>query len=332
MVNLSVEQLETLDAIAQTGSFEAAAQFLHITPSAVSQRVRALETAAGKVLVQRGRPAALTAAGREVANYASNLLLQQADLFTALGIATEPSGRENSSSRPRLTVVISADALATWALRPLADVGQTADIEILREDENHSLDKIREGNAVAAISTVAEPVPGCRVSFLGKMRYRAWASQDFVNKWFPDGLGAPALARAPMINFDRQDGLQARYLRDRWGLRAERWVSTSSDGADGLKTIAPPTHYVPASADFKRAIDASMGWGLIDDLQADQSRNRQGEGGRQSGVGEQGGLVDIDPGEHIDVPLYLQRQRLHSSSLDALVERIAEAASEALRR
>ena len=41
-------------AIADHGSFDAAARRLHITPSAVSQRIRALEGATGQVLISRG--------------------------------------------------------------------------------------------------------------------------------------------------------------------------------------------------------------------------------------------------------------------------------------
>src|ERR1700759_3961493 len=55
-VDINPGQLDALVAIADHGSFDAAARQLHITPSAVSQRVRALEAAAGQVLVSRGTP------------------------------------------------------------------------------------------------------------------------------------------------------------------------------------------------------------------------------------------------------------------------------------
>ena len=42
-VDLNQAQLDALVAIADSGSFEAAARALHVTPSAVSQRIRALE-------------------------------------------------------------------------------------------------------------------------------------------------------------------------------------------------------------------------------------------------------------------------------------------------
>src|SRR5579859_1939288 len=56
-------QLSALVAIADHGSFEAAARQLHITPSAVSQRIRAMEAAAGQVLISRGTPCRPTPQG-----------------------------------------------------------------------------------------------------------------------------------------------------------------------------------------------------------------------------------------------------------------------------
>ena len=46
------DQLATLEAIAETGTFEAAAARLGISPSAASQRIRALESALGRILIQ----------------------------------------------------------------------------------------------------------------------------------------------------------------------------------------------------------------------------------------------------------------------------------------
>ena len=56
-------QLATFQAVVETGSFEAAARQLHVTPSAVSQRIKALEGSVGQVLVRRAKPCTATAAG-----------------------------------------------------------------------------------------------------------------------------------------------------------------------------------------------------------------------------------------------------------------------------
>src|ERR1044072_853026 len=47
-MDLAPSQLAALTAIADHGTFEAAARALHVTPSAVSQRIRALESTVGR--------------------------------------------------------------------------------------------------------------------------------------------------------------------------------------------------------------------------------------------------------------------------------------------
>ena len=80
-MDLPAGQLATLLAIAEHGTFDAAARALTITPSAVSQRVRALETAVGQVVVQRTTPCRPTAAGE--------VLLRLARQYRLLGEETQ---------------------------------------------------------------------------------------------------------------------------------------------------------------------------------------------------------------------------------------------------
>src|SRR5438309_8331653 len=56
-------QLEALLAVVAEGTFDAAAHALHVTPSAISQRIRALETRVGRVLLRRSKPVTATPAG-----------------------------------------------------------------------------------------------------------------------------------------------------------------------------------------------------------------------------------------------------------------------------
>ena len=57
-------QLRALAAVIREGSFDRAAQSLNVTPSAISQRVKALEDRIGRLLVKRGTPATATAEGQ----------------------------------------------------------------------------------------------------------------------------------------------------------------------------------------------------------------------------------------------------------------------------
>ena len=312
MVDLQPDQLRTLDAIAAAGTFEAAAQRLGVTPSAVSQRVRALESAVGQVLVRRGKPAELTPPGQVLVRHARHLALQQADVLAELGIgtATRPSDPEADCGvlLPEVTLVVSGDALTTWALPALVEASGWARLEVLREDEEHSIGLLRDGTAVAAVTSVAEAVPGCRSTLLGRMRYRPMASPAFAARWFPEGPTAVALSRAPVLAFDRKDDLQERYLR----LRAQEAVGTAAGAV-----IDPPRHHVPASNEFRRAIELGMGWGMLPDLQSARAERA-------------GRLVGFDDARAMDVPQHWQQWRLHSTSLDRLATAVARAARAAL--
>ncbi|MFB9407188.1 LysR family transcriptional regulator [Dactylosporangium matsuzakiense] len=70
-MDLDPRRLAVLAAIARRGTLAGAAAALHVTPSAVSQQLAALEHSVGRPLVDRsGRRAVLTAAGRLLAGRA----------------------------------------------------------------------------------------------------------------------------------------------------------------------------------------------------------------------------------------------------------------------
>lgn len=74
-MQISLDALETLDAIEREGSFSAAARALHKVPSAVSYAVAQLEDAMGVALfIRQGRRARLTDAGRALVDEARSVL------------------------------------------------------------------------------------------------------------------------------------------------------------------------------------------------------------------------------------------------------------------
>ena len=243
MIDISPEQARTLAAIVTHGSFDAAAAHLSVTPSAISQRIRALETAVGRPVLTRARPAGLTESGQAVVRFARQLELLSADLAEEL----QP---EESRGRTRLTLVINGDSLHTWALAGLSAVAGAVQLEILREDQDYSLDLLRSGAAAAAITATAAPAAGCTSRRLGVMRYLPVCTPAFAATWFNGGAAAESLAKAPVIIFDRKDDLQDRYLR-----RLSR------------KPLEPPRHYVPAAHEFGEAIRLGMGWGMMPEIE-----------------------------------------------------------------
>jgi len=239
-MQLDLEQLRTLRAVVEHGTLDAAASALHVTPSAISQRVKALETSAGQVLLVRSKPARATPAGETVLRMARQVELLAADTSAEL---------ERTGELPRLAVAVNADSMATWFLPAIAPLAGEIAIELHREDEANTVRLLRAGTVVAAITYDEAPVAGCTVTPLGTMRYRPMASKAFARRWLPDGPTQEAMARAPMLVFDLDDALQTDYLESR------------SPGAD------PPQTMVPSSSDFVKAIELGMGWGMVPDLQ-----------------------------------------------------------------
>ena len=292
-MDVDLAQLQTLVAVIDEGTLEAAARRLHVTPSAISQRLRALEVATGRVLVQRGRPATVTAAGEPVLRLARQVGLLVADTTRHLDPA-EP-GRA-----PVVPIAVNADSLATWALPALAPLADRLRFDLHSSDQSHTSVLLRAGTVMGAVTSDAEPVAGCRVTSLGRMRYLPCAAAAFVDRWLPNGPDAEALQRAPVVVFDRRDDLQHAYLR--------RHLSTTAD---------VPIHYVPSSADFLTAVALGVGWGMLPELQL--------AGGHRT-------ITSFDPAGAVDVVLYWQQWRLESDPLDRVADALIQAARAQLRR
>lgn len=292
-----VEFLATFAAVVDEGSFEGAARSLHITPSAVSQRIKAMEQRTGTVLVQRSRPVQVTAAGASVLRLARQVGRLADDAVRELG-----GGAEHAALIP---IVVNADSLATWFVQATVRAAREsgAQFELIRADETLSTERLRRGDAMAAVTATKDPVPGCTSTHLGTDRYYAVASPDFVATHFAEGVTADTLRRAPMLEFDRHDAFQRRFIR--------RITRTRVD---------PPTHFVPSSAEFALAIELGLGWGMLPRLQCTE--------GLASGR-----MVALNSGEarsSIDLPLYWQRWNLTSPVLDRLTEVVLDEAATAL--
>ena len=293
-MEFDLAQLRALDATVRGGTLEAAARALHVTPSAISQRLRALEIAAGRILLVRTKPVQVTGSGQAVLRLARQVDLLTADVARELGDVASPG------AVPTLPIAVNADSMATWVLPALAPLAGEVCVDLHREDQEHTSALLRTGTVMAAVTSDADPVPGCTSTRLGGMRYRPKATPDVARRWFPDGPTPEALARAPVVVFDRKDDLQHRWLHARAGTG-----------------VVPPQHFVPASADYVSAVALGFGWGMVPDLQA-----------RDLGVE----LVELDPDGAVDVPLYWQQWRLRSATLDRVREAVLAAAARELDR
>ncbi|MBN0043840.1 LysR family transcriptional regulator ArgP [Streptomyces actuosus] len=295
---LPLDQVRTLLAVVDEGTFDAAATVLHVTPSAVSQRVKALEQRTGRVLLLRTKPVRPTESGRVLVRLARQLARLERDARTELGL----SGDGEST---RVSVAVNADSLATWFLDALTRVPDELRLcfELHREDEDHTAALLREGRVMAAVTSSAVPVPGCSVRVLGRMRYLPVATPAFTERHLGGEL-REALAVAPVVVFDRRDDFQDGFVRSLW---------------QGRGSASPRRHYVPTSEGFAEAVAAGLGWGLVPEAQAAAPLRA-------------GRLVELAPGMPVDLTLHWQQWKLDSPALAALAEAVADTAAQALRR
>lgn len=296
---LDYPSLAALSAVVRDGGFERAAAALGVTPSAVSQRVRALEERVGATLVVRGQPPVPTEAGARFWAHVERVRLLEGELVAGLPAL---AGSTAGDGRPvTLRVAVNADSLASWFVPAAARfAGRTgALLDLVLDGEERTAERLRSGEVLAAVTADPAPVPGCRTRPLGALRYAATASPGFARRHFAQGVGGASLARAPVLRFDRRDGLQARWAREAFGV-----------------ALDAPTHRVPSTQGFLDASLAGLGWAMNPQPLVDAYLAA-------------GRLVELVPGCPLDVPLHWQHVRLGTRILDALARQVA---AEARRR
>ncbi|BBA95835.1 putative LysR family transcriptional regulator [Actinacidiphila reveromycinica] len=298
MPGLPLDQVRTLLAAVDEGTFEAAAEALHVTPSAVSQRVKALEQRTGRVLLLRTKPVRPTPSGEVVIRFGRQLARLELDAGAELGLG-------DALGPATLPIAVNADSLATWFLPALAEAAADRDVlfDLHRDDEDHTAALLRQGRVMAAVTSSPHAVQGCSVRALGRMRYRAMAAPRFVARWLAGRPLREALPDAPAIVFDRKDELQDRFLR---GLAPRR-----------ARAATRARHCMPSSEAFLDAVAAGLGWGMIPDMQA----------GPHLAAGT---LVELAARRPVDVPLYWQQWKLDSPDLAAVAEAVYGAAAREL--
>ena len=287
--------LAALAAVVRTGSFERAAQQLHVTPSAVSQRVKLLEERLGTILVVRGVPCTGTPAGQRLCQHVEQVSLLESELRHEL------PGIQHAGPPVTVRIAVNADSLATWFVAAMAETPDCL-FDLVLDDQEHSADWLRRGEVLAAVTASAKPVQGCDSTPLGALRYVATASPAFVHRHFPEGVDVASLARAPRLTFNSKDRLQTQWTRQAFGAE-----------------IASPTHWLPSSQAFIDAALAGLGWGMNPEMLV-------------AGHLRDGRLVALVPDQPLDVPLFWQRSRIASRTLADITRAVLSTARAVLQQ
>jgi LysR family transcriptional regulator, chromosome initiation inhibitor len=297
-VDLIHPQLAAFATVLEEGSFEAAARRLSVTPSAVSQRIKALEDRLGQVLVVRQTPCRPTAAGERLLRRVRPMQALEAE-----ALADFLPDESAAASARSIAIAVNDDSLETWFVAALSRLhqqyGYLFDVRV--DDQDHTLELLRNGSVLGAVTAEAKPLQGCNVHALGTMRFHAIASPEFAARYFATAFDAAALTRAPMIVFNRKDVLQSRFMR-----RITR------------ARLSPPVHYLPTSSGFIEAAALGLGWCVAPEVLIAPALQAKR-------------IVNVDPARWLDVPLYWQHAAVRSSTLQQIGQALRKSAAAALR-
>lgn len=287
--------LEALAAVLREGSFDRAARKLHVTPSAISQRVKQLEERLGQVLVLRGQPCSGTEAGRRLVLHVEQVALLENELRRH----SPELVPEGQVPRPTLKLAVNADSLNSWFVDAMTaftrDGNELLDISI--DDQDHTAKRIKEGEVMAAVTASSGHITGCNTWPLGRMHYVATASPEFIARHFADGVTKEAMATAPMLAYDRKDVMQDKWLQQQ-GLASRN---------------ASPRHWLPSAHAFVHACEASVGWCMQPTVLIQRYLDA-------------GTLVELRPGSDMVVDLYWAHARNAQAGLERLTQCMINAA------
>lgn len=288
---LDYKLLDALAGVVREKGFDKAAQALHITQSAVSQRIRLLEDQAGMVLLTRTLPPKPTPEGRAMLKHYIQVKQLEEDLAGRLEMEGGPAFRS-------LALGINADSLSTWFFPAVSDFLKThkvvLDLRVDDQEQTHKL--LRSGEVLGCISSEEKTVQGCRAVSIGTMNYRLLATPDFRERYFPGGLDPLSLGQAPAVIYNHNDNLHTQFLQKNF---------------KGMTSKDIPVHYLPSSEQFVGIILSGHAYGMVPDLQGQDHLEKED-------------LLDLYPGSHLEVPLHWHRWNLGSSLLDEFSKAIVK--------
>ncbi len=304
---LEYANLKALAVVVSEGGFERAAKVLHITQSAVSQRVRQLEERVGQSLLIRSNPVVATPTGKRLLRHFSQVQLLESELRAELD-ADDP----NHPTTVRIAV--NADSLATWFLPALSGMFSRRAwlLELIVDDESYTHHLLKNGEAVGCVTTTESPMAGCSSEFLGTMEYLCVATPEFATRYFSKGntanlpnnpmmLTPDQLTKAPAVVFSTKDKLHEKYLAKYFQMTPGQWWQ----------------HTIPSSESFLEAINLSLGYGLVGHLQAKP-------------LIDKGILIELTPNCRMPVPLFWQHWNIKAKQTTLVYRALAATAQQHL--
>lgn len=225
--------------VVEWGSFERAAKHMGLTQSAVSQRVKLLESRLGEPLLIRGGDMRTTETGQAILNHVARVMLLEQELSSTVALPeSEPA---------RIRIAINHDSVSSWwfsALKPFFEQANVK-IDLVLEDQNYGLSRMKKGDVSAVLCTDQQPLQGARCAYVGELECGIFASSNFVEQYFSEGVTPQAIKQAPVVLYDYRDGLQA---------EAHRQLKLPTDF---------PYHMCPSTMGIEHMINEGIAYGIL---------------------------------------------------------------------
>ncbi|MGB1239669.1 MAG: LysR family transcriptional regulator ArgP [Pseudomonadales bacterium] len=269
-MTINRKSLAAFVAVVEQQSFERAAKDLHITQSAVSQRIKQLECELGLTLLRRKPHISPTHSGYALLRYAKNLHQLDETLDRELAPTTHQGWRQ-------VSIACNADSLSTWLLDALAPWCKhhrvLIELKVDDQDETHHL--LHSGDVIGCISALELNAAHISSTALGALEYHCIASPEFADEYFTQGVSQASLAKAPLVRFNQKDQLQHAYMERFFNLDARQ----------------SKQHFVPSADAYIKWIKLGMGFGMAPRAQIEEQLNN-------------GELLLVTPDLPLSVPLY----------------------------
>lgn len=291
--------LEALLAVEREGSFEGAARSLGITSSAVSQRIKLLEERIGAVVINRQPPIKPTHVGIELCRHAELVSILEDKIISA----NDCTPAKVDHRKPVIKIVVNDDSLSSWFMdvfKKEAAEKTSYMFEVSIADQDYSIDQLKFGSVLAAISINKVPVQGFSSRYLGMHVYKATATPTFMERYFPDGVTLDALQNAPALRYSAQDDLQQQWIKQNFG-----------------KTVLHDTYILPSSPGFVEACLGNVAWGMNPSQMVDKYI-------------QSGELVELIPNAPLNKPLYWHCSRMVAEPLKHFTQNVVDAAEKHL--
>lgn len=233
MANFDYKLLSALTEVIELQSFESAANKLFISQSAISQRIKSLEEYIGQPVLIRSQPIVLTTAGEQLVSHFKKVKQLENELAPVLS-------PDKPQQPVKVSLAVNADSIATWFIQAITPVLQShlVELNLMIEHEERTLDKLRTGEAIGAVSVIEKPLKGYRSFRLGKMEYCLVANKAFKNKYFKNGVNRESLKMAPAISYDHKDDMHVRFIAKRFDLAASEYYCHSVRSSEAFVELA----------------------------------------------------------------------------------------------